>query len=144
MRTDVAHPTSTHPGYGVRIVGLVGAVLAPVALAACTVPDNVIPNGQDLTSCQYGETPIEVEDLHRFVDCNLEGATLTFPSGDRQEVGAPGASAASEDARSAVRFGHVNLGPLGVFAFSESEETTTVWGTADARHKQLGELPEGR
>jgi hypothetical protein len=144
VKPDVAQQTSTHHAYGARTVWLVVALLAPIALAACTVQDNVIPNSEDLTPCPYGQAPIEVEDLHRFVDCNLEGATLTFPSRDQQEVGAPGASAASENTRSTVRFGHVNLGPLGVLAFSESEGTTTVWGTADARQEQLGDLPEGR
>lgn len=68
------------------------------------------------------------EDLARYLDCDLAGASVTLPDGQRTIIGGPSSSAQIEKPGMPV-VGWANWGADGVVVWETGPEGIRLWGT---------------
>ena len=123
---------------------LLGFAISALALtlAGCT-PTNVLtltPDEFDLPACNDLSTVL-VEDLGTDrADCNLAGASLTFPDGTEVQLDKYGSGGHYADGLSEYLYSWESVGDYGIVAAKHTEDCSTIeiWGTREAR-KQLNE-----
>ena len=114
---------------GTLVIGLTGCGYSTGL--SLTPEEDDLPACTDLSTVLVENLPVDRS------DCNLAGASLTFPDGRVVEMDAFGGSGSASGGLSEYEYGWVNVGDFGVVAgwHADGCSRSEVWGSAEGKRR---------